>query len=283
LSYKLQMFDWIELTNPVAIWWIFLISISLINILLWSFTLKQRPNGSLWGPMGLQFFSALYVFGCAFRSALPRADVQRICLFDTWWSNVLVGRTVATIAEVAFVAQWAIILNILGKYSGTSIATKLSRILVPLIVVAEISSWYAVVTTNYMGNAIEESIWALTFSLVTVSIFSLLPKFISHLRTAAIVTFFGVICYVLYMVVVDVPMYLERWNADQAAAKSTLGFWEGLNDLNSRWVVTHEFNEWKPEMIWMGLYFSLAVLSSIALCYAPLTSNRAKKFLTASK
>ncbi len=39
---------------------------------------------------------AAYVFGCAFRSVLPRADVQRICLFDTWLSSVVVGRSVAT-------------------------------------------------------------------------------------------------------------------------------------------------------------------------------------------
>ncbi len=54
---------------------------------------------------------AAYVFGCAFRSFLPRADVQRICLFDHWTSSVAVGRSVATIAEVCFVAQWAIMLD----------------------------------------------------------------------------------------------------------------------------------------------------------------------------
>ena len=58
---------------------------------------------------------AAYVFGCAFRSILPRADVQRIALFDTWLSSVMVGRTVATIAEVCFVIQWAIVLRQLGK------------------------------------------------------------------------------------------------------------------------------------------------------------------------
>ena len=58
---------------------------------------------------------AAYVFGCAFRSILPRADVQRIALFDTWLSSVFVGRSVATIAEVCFVIQWAIVLRQLGK------------------------------------------------------------------------------------------------------------------------------------------------------------------------
>ena len=52
--------------------------------------------------------SAFYVFGCAFRSALPVFDVPRITLFNTWLSSVAVGRSVATIAEVCFVAQWAL-------------------------------------------------------------------------------------------------------------------------------------------------------------------------------
>src|SRR5262245_1523527 len=59
----------------------------------------------------LVFLSAAYVFGCAFRAILPRADVQRICLFDTGVSSVFVGRSVATIAEICFVTQWAIVLR----------------------------------------------------------------------------------------------------------------------------------------------------------------------------
>jgi hypothetical protein len=51
------------------------------------------------------FLSAAYVFACAFRSFLPRADIQRICLFDTWLSSVTVGRSVATVAEICFTAD----------------------------------------------------------------------------------------------------------------------------------------------------------------------------------
>ena len=72
--------------------------------------LQDARTGSLGSTTAHQlmlFLCAAYVFGCAFRSFLPRADVQRICLFDTWLSSVTVGRTVATIAEVAFAAQWA--------------------------------------------------------------------------------------------------------------------------------------------------------------------------------
>ena len=83
--------------------------------------LLEQPAGGLASQSGIELMlllCAAYVFGCAFRSFLPRADVQRICLFDTWLSSVIVGRTVATVAEVCFAAQWAIILHQLGTMTG---------------------------------------------------------------------------------------------------------------------------------------------------------------------
>ena len=41
---------------------------------------------------------------------------------------------------------------------------------------------------------------------------------------------------------------------------------EGLRDVCTRWVVTHDLAEWKDEMAWMSLYFSAAVWASLALC-----------------
>jgi hypothetical protein len=36
--------------------------------------------------------------------------------------------------------------------------------------------------------------------------------------------------------------------------------------VSTRWVVTHDLAEWKDEIAWMSLYFSLAVWASLALC-----------------
>src|SRR5262249_60193305 len=124
--------------------------------------LQEPRTGSLGGTSGLDlmlFLSAAYVFGCAFRSFLPRADVQRICLFDTWLSSVIVGRSVATVAEICFVMQWAIILPQLGTMTGAQTALTVAWVIVPLILIAGCFSWYAVLTRNYVGNAIEKSIW----------------------------------------------------------------------------------------------------------------------------
>jgi hypothetical protein len=40
----------------------------------------------------------------------------------------------------------------------------------------------------------------------------------------------------------------------------------GLYDVSTRWVVTHDLAEWKDEIPWMSLYFSVAVWASLALC-----------------
>src|SRR5262249_58506435 len=83
-------------SNPVAWWWCFLTLVSATNIAAWCLLyhyLQPQTGGLGAGIERMLFLCAVYVFGCAFRSFLPRADVQRICLFDTWLSSVMVGRS----------------------------------------------------------------------------------------------------------------------------------------------------------------------------------------------
>src|SRR5271165_3447556 len=148
--------DWLTWSNPVAVWWSFLVLISAANIAL-LLGLRSRFRGarierrvSAFAIEPLLLLSAAYVFGCAFRSVLPRADVQRICLFDTWLSSVLVGRSVATVAELCFAAQWAIVLRELGRISHSDTTRNIAGAIVPLIVLAEGCSWFAVISTDFL-------------------------------------------------------------------------------------------------------------------------------------
>jgi hypothetical protein len=61
-------------------------------------------------------------------------------------------------------------------------------------------------------------------------------------------------------------MYLARWRTEVASGRRPLRPLEGLRDVTRRWVVTHDFSEWKDEIAWMSLYFSAAVWASLALC-----------------
>jgi hypothetical protein len=266
--------EWQARSNPLALWWGLLTLVSGANIAVWFLLYRELhnpPTGSLGSTPDTQLMlllCAAYVFGCAFRSVLPRADVQRICLFDTWLSSVLVGRSVATVAEICFAAQWAIILGQLGEAVGAGTTLNAAWVIVPLILVAECFSWYAVLTTNYLGNAIENSIWAVAFLVVGIGLCRLLPEFNGPVRLALAIGITGIAGYLAFLVTIDVPMYLSRWQAGLADGSKLLGFLEGLHDASTRWVVTHDFEHWKDEIAWMSLYFSAAVWASLALCVA---------------
>jgi hypothetical protein len=139
-------------------------------------------------------------------------------------------------------------------------------VIVPLILIAECFSWYAVLTTHYLGNAIENSIWAVAFFIVGVGLCRLLPEFDGEVRVVLVVTITGIAGYLAFLMTVDVPMYLSRWRAEAADGNKRLGALEGLRDVSTRWIVTHDLAEWKDEIAWMSLYFSAAVWASLALC-----------------
>ena len=182
-------FDWLTWSNPVAIWWGFLLVVSAVQHRLLAAASSPFPQYSdrqrgMFRVELMVLLCAAYVFGCAFRSVLPRADVQRICLFDTWLSSVFVGRSVATAAEICFVLQWAIVLHQLARLAKSDTARNISIVIVPLILVAECCSWYAVITTSYLGNTLENSMWAVTFLLIAVALLRLLNEFRGVARLA---------------------------------------------------------------------------------------------------
>jgi hypothetical protein len=259
-------------SNPLAWWWSLLTVVSGFNMAIWFVMyrrLHEAPAAGLGSMSGIELMlllCAAYVFGCAFRSFLPRADVQRICLFDTWLSSVVVGRTVATVAEVCFAAQWAIILHQLGTMAGADTTLNVAWVIVPLILIAECFSWHAVLTTNYLGNAIENSIWAVCFFIIGIGLCRLLPEFDGLVRGILAVTIIGIAGYLAFLMTIDVPMYLSRWRAEIAVGSKPMSPLEGLRDVSTRWVVTHDLAEWKDEIAWMSLYFSAAVWASLALC-----------------
>jgi hypothetical protein len=246
------------------------------NIAVWFLLysqLQEQPTGSFGSTVGIELMlllCAAYVFGCAFRSFLPRADVQRICLFDTWLSSVVVGRSVATVAEICFAAQWAILLHQLGTMTGADTTLNAAWVIVPLILIAECFSWYGVLTTNYLGNAIENSLWAVAFIVVGMGLCRLLPEFDGPVRVVLAIAIIGIAGYLAFLATIDVPMYLNRWRAKVADGSRHLSPLEGLRDVSTRWVVTHDLAEWKDEIAWMSLYFSAAVWASLALsvCYS---------------
>jgi hypothetical protein len=263
-------------STRVMAWWMTLSAISIANITAWFFLgaglrrSRALRDQILYSTRGWQtLFAALFVFGCAFRSFLPRVEALRFCLYDSWLSSATMGRSVATIAELAFVAQWTLVIKEWCRVAGSPLGVQVSRLFLPLIAIAETFSWYSTLTTNFLGSVLEESLWAATGALVMAILTGLWLR-TGDTRQRYLGTILSLnVVYVLFMCTVDVPMYLRRWRADEAAGRRYLSVRQGWHDARSRRIVTHRWVDWREEVPWMSLYFSGGVWLSLALMRAP--------------
>ena len=73
--------------------------------------------------------------------------------------------------------------------------------------------------------------------------------------------------YVAFIFLSDVPSYWLRWITDQRYGLHYLTIAQGLHDVSTRWVVSYRWEDWKSEVTWMSLYFSVGVWVSISLTY----------------
>ena len=264
------------MATEVLVWWFLLCVVSALNVLALSYSarLLWQKQGAIpsdvYASRRLQLIlSAGYVLGCAYRSALPVFDVQRICLFDSWLSSVIVGRSVATVAELCFVTQWALLMREISQVMQSKPGRLAAMAVVPLIAVAETCSWYSVLTTSNIGHVIEESLWGVSAMLLVISLLSMWPRSGRRLRPLLLAMCLTGIAYVAFMFLVDVPMYWSRWVADEASGRHYLSLSQGVLDTSGRWVVSQQWHVWKSEVIWMSLYFSIAVWLSIAFIHLP--------------
>jgi len=262
--------------GPTLTWWWLLCGVSLLNVLAWSASVAMVRGGPaalhpvVWGSTRLQMLlSAAYVLGCAYRSAFPVFDVRRLCLVDSWLSSVIVGRSVATVAELCFAAQWALLLRGVAQATGSPFGIKVSRVVVPMIAVAELCSWYAVLTTSNFGHVFEESIWGLCAALLVASLVFVWPRCRREARPVLAAACVVGVGYVIYMFCVDVPRYWARWVVDVDQGRPYLSLAQGLADVSGRWVVSHRWVDWETEVVWMSLYFSVAVWLSISAIHLP--------------
>ena len=261
----------------VQIWWIVLIIVALLNIAAWAYSarlLLRRHKHFLCAPhyrhrRRLMWLSAAYVAGCAFRSFLPRIDLERVCLAQTWLSNMMVGRSVATIAELCFIAQCALLLHQAGSHTNSRFVILISWLLVPIIIVAEGASWYAILSTNYFGHVLENSLWTFSALLLLASFLTLWPHSNRPQRQFLAVMMVFAIGYIAFMTSIDVPMYWSRWHADLVAGTQYLTLPQGIVDASQACMVRFDWSIWREEIPWMTLYFTVAVWVSISLAHVP--------------
>jgi hypothetical protein len=262
--------------DTLTTWWWLLCATAAINIIAWSVSnrivLRRAAGSSAAGyvlQQRLSWLALVYVLGCAFRSAFPMLDVPRSCLHDTWISRIAVGRSVATVAELCFAAQWWLVLRAIAELTADPLARFASRALLPLIVVAELWSWGAVLLTNHLLHAVENSLWTIAAAMAVCAFVAARSRVTkAGKRFLTIGCLFGCL-YIAFMVTNDVPMWISHWRADIAAGQASSTLAEGMRTALARCMVVHDWERWRHHVPWLSLYFSVAVWISIALAHAP--------------
>jgi hypothetical protein len=248
-------------------WWQFLCAVSVANILLWTLAAWGLSRSADAYQFEQLILSGLFVAACAFRSILPRVDLERFCLWDSPWSSVFVGRTVATIAEFCFAAQCALLLFKLSHSTGASIIGSIGLTVLPIILIAELACWFAVVTLNHIGHAIEEFLWSIMVALVAVGLVIYSQHAGRGLPLWVVMGLIAAAGTTALIMFVDIPLYIARWRNGRRAGLRYLRIRDGLKDSFERRQVTHASEDWRNEVLWMSLYFSAGVWVSLSFVF----------------
>jgi hypothetical protein len=268
-----------EIAIILLVWWIILSTISVLNIVVWIYLVGLIRRTADRSAVMMAWLSGAYVFVCAFRSFLPRIDVERIVLVNSWFSNVFLGRSLATIAELCFIIQWFIFLRYVLAEAGFSKLRKWMGLVVGLIAVAEVFSWYAVLNGNYWGSMVEETLWMISFAIIgmILSWVSLnLTGITSYIGKISLV---GVVGYLAFMIFFDIPSYFIR--SQTTATIPYHGLLSNLLLVASTRMVSLDIGHWSYEMIWMSLYFTIAVWASLIILYLFMRRDGWRPFLRA--
>lgn len=241
------------MADKTLAWWKLLTLAGAVNIALWGYS---------WQHAGaerrvLVWLGGIYVLGCAFRSFLPMIDVPRLCLHRTPVSRIFIGRSVATVAEIAFAAQWALLLHEAG-------ARRAALVVLALIAVAEVLSWLAVLKRNDLFHAAENALWTLTAAIAAGFLASRWAYQAESGRTVIVMAAACAAAYVGFMLAYVVPMYVERWRTGKSIALA-----EGLRSALAPCAVERDWELWWRDALWLTPYFTICVWLSLALAFVP--------------
>jgi len=248
--------------QKLTLWLCSLAALTALNVGLWIWIARSAPLRIPYAQTQL-VLSGVYVGVCGFRSLFPRVDLERMCLWDTWLSAISIGRTSATIAELCFAIQCALFMQRVSELTGNALLGVGAHLLVPLVVSAELVCWYAVLSLNHIGHAIEESLWALLMLFLSATFATAAHAAHGPIRMMLIAGFVVYGAGAGLTMAFDVRMYVRRWRLQPAGGYMTLV--TGLRDSRHRRHPTLAWEAWREEVPWMTLYFSIGAWTSLAL------------------
>lgn len=246
----------------LILWLGSLLALAAVNVALWIWIARFAAPDTRYAQIQL-LLSGVYVGVCGFRSLFPRVDLERVCLWDTWLSGIVIGRTAATIAEVCFAIQCALFVERVSNIGGLPVLHASAHAIVPLCILAQAVCWYAVLSLDHIGHAIEETLWAVLMMILSAAFAAAALTAAGSLRVVLVAGFLVYGIGAVLTMAVDVRMYIRRWRRNAPGGRMTLA--TGLLDSRRRRHPTMAWEVWREEVPWMTVYFSIGVWTSLAL------------------
>jgi hypothetical protein len=125
-----------------------------------------------------------------------------------------------------------------------------------------------VLTTVNLAHVAENSSWALAAALGVAAMLALIPRCEPARKRSMLLWCMAGVLYVGFMLLFDIPTYWARHVTDEIVGRHFMTFAQGLADVSHRRVVSYRWADWQSEIVWMTLYFSVAVWLSISLVNA---------------
>ncbi len=250
-------------------WWRVLCVLGVTNMCVW---LAIWYFGPIAGPYyAIQLaLSGVYVFVCAYRSIFPRVDLERLVVVDSTLSNIFLGRSAATIAEICFGVQLGLLVHQLGAYAGLPWVQHAAWIITICTVVAQAFCWHSILTLNHVTQAVESLLWALGFSWMAALLAIIAMDTSGVIQSLAVAGAVGSLAFVTYVVLVDIPLYLRRFRHGKTTGRQYLSISQGARDAWGRREISHSWDSWRDDALWLTPYFSIGAWFSMALVFLPL-------------
>ena len=249
-------------------WWRSLCVLAVVNICMWLAVWKFAPISNFYSAMQLGL-SGVYVLVCAYRSFLPRIDLERLVVIDSRLSSIFAGRVAATVAEICFGIQLGLLVYQLGANAGLEWIQKAAWAVPIFLTAAQFFCWHSILTLNHITQAVESLLWAAGFSWIAALLAVVAMDTNGVVQVVAAAGIVASVAFVVYVLGVDVPMYVRRFRDGKALGLRYLSIRQGARDAMERRVASHSWEKWKSDALWLTPYFSAGVWISIALVFVP--------------
>ena len=249
-------------------WWRALCVLAVVNICLWLAVWKFAELSDFYSAVQLGL-SGVYVLVCAYRSFLPRVDLERLVVVDSRLSSIFAGRVAATVAEICFGIQLGLLVYQLGANAGLPWVQSAAWAVPIFFIVAQFFCWHSILTLNHITQAVESLLWAAGFSWIAALLAVVAMDTNGAVQAIATAGIVASVAFVAYVLGVDVPMYIRRFRDGRALGLRYLSIRQGARDAIERRVTSHSWESWKDDALWLTPYFSAGVWISIALVFVP--------------